>query len=367
MNVSINPSQFQLARTTPVVRAADAPKGAVPAASASTAPLKVEESIAQDNLFSPLMSGLRAWARGVPQAIADASRSAAVDEGATPDYSGSFELMVKTREGDTVKIRFSETRAGSTEDGKRIAASYEVEGNISDEERQALDKVITKVTEIADTFFDGVVGFGHLAVMDNLDFFDAGQLASFALDISQDRRFHQGGGQAERMYSSLSFDYTVDLKAKTQRLESELVLGYQQKEGAGQQRFGYDLETAIAPASKQLLAGMDVRALGRPGLYQSAPTALPSYYQGALQALSGNIDRLAELVEETDAQAAPIVDEEAIARLFRGIAENHPAYKAASDKARQGLGRMFDLLPDLIRQAPALNANLLDGTLRVKA
>jgi hypothetical protein len=318
--------------------------------------------------FSPLMRGLQGWSRTLFQPASDGKPAgvAAADQSiASADYSGAFSLKVKTRDGDTVTIHFSEARGGEVQDGSK-ASSYEIEGDISDAERKALDQLVEKMVGVADTFFSDTVGFGHLAVVDNLSFFDAGQLASFALDVSQERQ-HLGNQKTDRMYSSLSFAYEVDLSAKTQHLSSELVLGYQQSEGAGRQRFGYDLNSAIVSTARQLLAQPDVRALGRPGIHQSGPTALPSYYQGALQALSSNIDRLSELLENTATEQAVAEPEETVAQLFRGLAENHPAYKSADARTQQSLGSMFDLLPSLIRQAHPLNAIFANGTVREQA
>jgi len=319
--------------------------------------------------FSPLMKDLQAWSQRLFDAAgsAAASDAAAADAtGAAQDYSGTFSLEVKTREGDTVTIHFNEGRTRGASSDQVTEASYEVEGDLSADERKALDQLVGKMVDIADTFFSGTTGFGRLAVVDNLDFFDAGQLAGFALDVGQDRR-KMGNRQSDRAYSSFSLDYDVDLDTKTQHLRSALVSGYQQADGAGQQRHGYDLTSAIDPAGKQLLDRTDVRGLGKPGLYQSGPTALPAYYQGALQALSGNIDCLSELAEQTAAQNTLADPEAVVTDLFRGLAKTHPAYLAAAGNVQQSLGRFFDMLPSLLRQAPALNAHFHTGSVRTTA
>ncbi|WP_194723962.1 hypothetical protein [Noviherbaspirillum malthae] len=375
MNIKINPASAGL-NWLPKPAAGPRPDlspakdlAVQPALAEVPAPAAADESaLSAASLFQPLIRGLGEWSRGVSGAANEAS-SAQQGSGAQangrPDYAGSFSLTVKTRDGDTVTLHFDEARTHGPQTSQSNAAAYRVEGNLSESERAARDKVVAKMTDIADSFFSDTVGFGRLVVMDDLGFFDAGELAGFALNVSQDRQFQ--GGNAERAYSSLSFSYETDLEAKTQRLSSEMLDGYQQKDGAGMHRYAYDLTSSISSASKALLNGMDVRELGRPGVYQSAPTALPAYYQGALQALAGNIDRLAALTEDADAQAAGLADAKSVSDLFRGLAANHPAYKNAAEPVQAGLNRMFDLLPPLMKQANELLASFLNGSLQVKA
>jgi len=314
------------------------------------------------------MQGLSGWVRGLSgagNAKFATEQSNGVQANGRPDYSGTFSLAVRTRDGDTVTLHFDEARSHGPQESQSVTAAYQVEGNLSDAERAALDKLVTKMIDIADSFFEDTVGFGRLVVMDDLGFFDAGELASFALNVSQDRDFH--GGDAQHAFSSLSFSYETDLAAKTQRLSSELQQGYQQKDGAGVHRYAYDLTSSISSGSKMFMNALDVRELGRPGLYQSAPTALPAYYQGALQALAGNVDRLAALTEDADARAAGLADAGSISDLFRGLAANHPAYRNAAEPVQRGLNEMFDMLPSLVKQTNELLASFLNGSLRVKA
>lgn len=350
--------------------AAQASAGAVTDAVAADAPVITEVSAVDTGAlaaaFSPLMSGLQQWcaslfgantgganpAATAPDAVAaDAATPAG---GGDPDYSGKFSLTVKTRDGDTVTIHFTQSRSDGAQRAQASSASYEVDGNLSADERKALDRLVGKMNDIADTFFSDTTGFGHLAVVDNLDFFDAGQLAGFALDLSQQRE-HMGNQRSDSAYSSLSFDYDVDLAAHTQRLRSDSVSGYSQAGGAGLHHYGYDVSSAIDASAKAALASVDVSGMGRPGLYQSAPTALPAYYQGALQALSGNIDALAALAGQSDAQAALAQPAQGVSTLFRGLAQAHPAYRKAAPGVRQGLDRVFALLPALMRNAGSLH------------
>lgn len=388
MNVRLNPTTAGMAGPGWQPRPAPGPRAGAPLAqdpgtqhpalqpapNAALTPLAVEDSpSAAAFLFQPLMQGLSDWARGIsgPGASASAADRSCGPMGSGPqangsaDYAGTFSLTVKTRDGDTVTLHFDESRVHGPQSGQSGTAAYRVEGNLSDAERSALDKVVARMTGIADSFFEDTTGFGRLVVMDDLGFFDAGELASFALNVSQDRKFQ--GGNAQRAFSSLSFSYETDLAAGTQRLSSEMLDGYQQKDGAGMHRYAYDLTSRVSSAGKALLDAMDVRGLGRPGMYQSAPTALPAYYQGALQALAGNVDRLAALMEDADARAAGLADEKSLGELFRGLAASHPSYRKAAEPVQQGLNEMFGMLPSLMKQANELLASVLNGSLRVTA
>src|SRR5690606_6937782 len=126
-------------------------------------------------------------------------------------YGGSFSLQIKTRDGDTVTLRFGESRAIGEDTEQTSSALYQVDGELSEAERKALDKVVAKMVGIAETYFSSTIGFGRMAALDDLSFFDAGQLAGFALDASQARTF---SGAAHTTYSSMSLDYSIDLKAK---------------------------------------------------------------------------------------------------------------------------------------------------------
>lgn len=334
-------------------------------ANASLQPLKVTTRSNSISGFTPLMTGLRDW---IEEGSLPAVASQPVKSSPYPQkpltYSGGFSLEVKTREGDRIQIRFEEIHDDHVRGDRSLRASYEIQGELSKEERQALEKVVDKMLEISDRFFSSTVGFGHLAIMDNLQFFDAEQLASFALNISQSREF---SGRAQKLNSSLSYGYEVDLNGGSQRLRSELVLWYRQNEYGGRQKFGYDVTSAINPTAGQLLEGLDVRGLGRPQLNQSAPTALPRYYQGALQALASNLDQLASLAKDSSAQQLPLPGEDLVTQLFQQMAPQHPAFKEAPEAVQQRLSKLFKILPVLLKYSNQLNTLSFRGSLKVKA
>ncbi|WP_097458686.1 hypothetical protein [Mangrovitalea sediminis] len=337
--------------------------------SRSTVPILTDSPVAEvpvlelPSSLSPLMQGLGDWAHSeIAQTGNTASASASTSqENSNPLYGGGFSLKITTREGDHVTLHFNEARgkAGSRE--PLTSAQYEVDGKLSADERKALGKVVNKMVDLAHSFFSGTSGLGNLAVVNDLSFFDASQLTSFALDLSQSR---QHTGLADRSYSLFSLDYSVDLTHGSQHLSSDFVQGYQQKDQAGSSHYGYDLTSGIGPSSLGVLNQTDVHGLGKPLRYESAPTALPRFYQGAVQALASNVDQLAALADQVASQPLPAAADKLVPELFRGLVQQHPAYHQASEGTRQGLNRIFAVLPTLMSRSQGLAAGLLRGSLR---
>jgi len=70
--------------------------------------------------------------------------------------SYSFAVEVKTQEGDIIKITFNSSQGYDEESGKSVdgfGLSYQVEGELSEAEHQALTEVLSGVGEMADEFF----------------------------------------------------------------------------------------------------------------------------------------------------------------------------------------------------------------------
>ena len=372
MTIKLNPGALAALRLTPAIGAPiKQTKESLPVNSGSNAvrvtPVATvnQANRLSQTYFSPLMTGLGDWTQSLS---GSSSSDVAVTPSSEPSkpatYAGTFSLRIKTREGDTVTLHFGESHSVGDELEKSTAARYEVEGDLSDAERKALDKVVEKMVDITETFFSSTIGFGRMAIMDDLSFFDAEQLASFALDVSQARQFT---GAAHQTYSSMSLDYSVDLKNKRHHLASEFVMGYSQPGQAGQQRFSYDLTAAIDPLANSVLNALDVRDLGKPGLHQSAPTALPNYYQGALQALASQTSQLAALVDRSETQQVAAKPKDFVVNLFRAMVKHHPAYKNASEPMRRNLDGMLDMLPKLMEYSQAMAATFLNSLVSIKA
>ena len=101
-------------------------------------------------------------------------------------------MELQTRDGDVVRIRFRQTDYAATtqlasgsvsEHGLERVFDLSVEGNLSDAERGAIDRMLEQVAEQATSLFTGDLGqtAARLAALD----FDSEQLATFALDFTR--------------------------------------------------------------------------------------------------------------------------------------------------------------------------------------
>lgn len=71
------------------------------------------------------------------------------------DDNYGFELSVKTKEGDVINIAFHSAQGYDEETGEttdEFSISYEVDGDLSETEHQALTQVLSGVGEMADEF-----------------------------------------------------------------------------------------------------------------------------------------------------------------------------------------------------------------------
>jgi hypothetical protein len=116
--------------------------------------------------------------------------------------SRSFELSIKTQEGDTVNLRIQKfynsqvsKEAIFNEDGftvnidrqvqKGKEISYQVNGDINDKEQAAIDKLIKNVDRLADKFYNGnFAGAFQKATRIGID---ADQLANFSLNLQSSK------------------------------------------------------------------------------------------------------------------------------------------------------------------------------------
>ena len=132
----------------------------------------------------------------------------------------ALSLDLTTRDGDTIRLDFRQldtfSRAwvkGETNDGARVRASsttatsqryvsMAVNGNLSDDEKAAIDAVLQNVVDVANQFFHGDLraAVAHLSDMN----VDTNQLAdvSLKMSMSRNRQLNQvaiGGGAAARV------------------------------------------------------------------------------------------------------------------------------------------------------------------------
>lgn len=135
----------------------------------------------------------------------------------SPDFSAlvgkrkeSFLLTVRTKDGDEVTIRM-ERRQGKA--GESLEFAFHVTGELSEKEQRALDKLASKLGEVADEFFrTGTAELRGLAA------FDEASIQSFSFKLSKPN---------DDDYDTLSYDYALDDATQTRRLSGEDVAGYQ--------------------------------------------------------------------------------------------------------------------------------------------
>ena len=135
-------------------------------------------------------------------------------EKARPDFTleagkvtSSAMLNIRTRDGDTISITLAYKG-----DSKHLNFSFHVEGELSDEEQLALEKLAAKLGEVADEFFRN-----GTAELRGLDEFDSEAFASFSLSLS---KFNG------KNYDTFDYDYAVDETTGTARLSGQDVFGY---------------------------------------------------------------------------------------------------------------------------------------------
>ena len=116
--------------------------------------------------------------------------------------SESSEIKITTKEGDEIKISFSQSAASSRsafqikQGNSQISAytendsfeanfSITVEGNLNEDEQKSLKDLIKKLDNVSNEFFSGDVksAFKHAQKVG----FDTSQIASFSLDLNREK------------------------------------------------------------------------------------------------------------------------------------------------------------------------------------
>ncbi|WP_159819018.1 hypothetical protein [Colwellia sp. 20A7] len=168
-----------------------------------------------------------------------------VNEG---DDSNRFELSVKTKEGDVVNIIFNSAQGYNEATGEAVdnfGISYEVDGDLSEAEHQALNQILSEVGEMADEFFKvSANSFGQSSynkyvppgqAQFNLDFladFNNEQLSGFDVAFSTTENQHVASSE-----NSFELSYNFDEKNDTQALSF--------KSNAGVTEIDFSLDMSI--------------------------------------------------------------------------------------------------------------------------
>lgn len=131
----------------------------------------------------------------------------------TPDFTPKGKILasatvnIRTRDGDTISLNLVQNTNGSG-----LSFSFTVEGNLSEAEQQALEKLAAKLGEVADEFFRS-----GTAELRGLDAFDGSVLNSFSLSLSQRHGLDQ---------KTFTYDYVIDHANNTVTLSGKDVEGY---------------------------------------------------------------------------------------------------------------------------------------------
>ena len=136
----------------------------------------------------------------------------------------SFELSVKTKEGDIINITFNSSQGYDENTGKTVdgfGLIYQVEGDLSEAEHKALTEVLAGIGQMADEFFkvsqnsySKYVPLGQSNF--NLDFlaaFNHQQLSGFDVSFSTTE-----GQQFDSPENNLALSYHVDQESNQQAL-----------------------------------------------------------------------------------------------------------------------------------------------------
>ena len=118
-------------------------------------------------------------------------------------------MRIKTKDGDFIDVKLQRNSGGS---GDSIGFSFVVTGKLSAEEQDALEKLSTKLGEVADDFFR----LGNTS-LHGLKEFDNSVLESFNIEFSKPK------GDS---YAVMKYDYSVDSATQTQRLVASDAEGF---------------------------------------------------------------------------------------------------------------------------------------------
>ncbi|MGL1956175.1 MAG: hypothetical protein OCD00_02490 [Colwellia sp.] len=164
----------------------------------------------------------------------------------------SFELSVKTKEGDVINITFNSSQGYDESTGKTVdgfGLSYQVEGDLSKAEHQALTEVLSGVGEMADEFFKVSQNPYSKYVQAGQSNFDVDFLAGFnhqqlsGFDVSFSTTEGQQLGSQE---NNLDLSYNVDQESNQQALT------FSSQAGINEIDFSLDMSTFGGKDVKQM-------------------------------------------------------------------------------------------------------------------
>lgn len=248
-----------------------------------------------------------------------------------------FELSIQTREGDTVTVKFSSATGEEEDYGYDFSSfqvQYDVEGELSEEEHQALQAIFADVGAMADEYFkvsgSSQGGMAFDSSRDNpfkaeiLKNFDVSQLSDVDLSMGH----YVDGKKDDPLNDRLDYSYSVDERSQNQRLEVNWKPGM----GTGSE---FKIDTS-------LLGGKDPRQLAEylalidnnyqevqigqsKGLRSSTPTSLDMYKTALIEMfdVADQYTQLQQQASETFANGRQLVTD-----LTNQMIHNDDRYQA---------------------------------------
>ena len=271
-----------------------------------------------------------------------------------------FELSIKTKEGDVINITFNSSQGYDEKTGEAVdgfSLSYEVNGDLSEEEHKALSQVLNGVGEMADEFFKASENsFSPLIVQNktdmSLDFlagFNSEQLAGFNVSFSTTQNDALDTGE-----NNLDLSYSIDEASNQQALV------FKSEGGQNEIDFALDMSTIGGKDTQQMqqyLASLDQSledsrvnstedekksAFGRKG-DETMQQGL-ALFKGAFASMSSAAERYSNIESLADQQ---FNDGRAmVADLVDNMITNDSRYQGLADKAPNTLGSGISKLAD---------------------
>lgn len=119
-------------------------------------------------------------------------------------------LSIRTKDGDTIDVSIQH-RKGFT--GDSLEFTFNVTGELSEAEQEALENLAAKLGDVADDFFRT-----GTAQLHGLKEFDQTTLKDFRIEFSK--------AKTNDTYATLSYDYAIDEQTQTHRLSAKDADGY---------------------------------------------------------------------------------------------------------------------------------------------
>ena len=282
------------------------------------------------------------------------------------DDNYGFELSVKTKEGDVIKITFHSAQGYDEETGEttdEFSISYEVDGDLSETEHQALTQVLSGVGEMADEFFKAKQSAYSRYVPANqadldlsfLSNFDNKELSGFDLYFStSEGNTGDADGALLGIDNELNLSYTLDEDSEQQILEFESVNGQNNID------FSLDMSTIGAQDKSQMqqyIKALD-KSLEDSQLNSSEKSTRSAFghksdevmkqglavFKSAFSSMSSAAERYSEI--ESVATKQFTNGRELVANLVDNMITKDPRYQGLGSSNKNSLGDGISKLAD---------------------